>query len=259
MSRSRNIKPGFYKNEELAECSIWARFIYPGLWMLADREGRLEDRPKRIKGELLPFDTIEVESLLTELASRNFILRYEANKTRYIQIIAFAVHQSPHYSEKASAIPAPYFQEHAGDKEHQTPGVLPEHSRSDDGIKRGSQPPDSLIPDSLIPDSLIPDSDQASAVEQIPLRDGTDFAVTQAFAAEMRKAYPHIDVKVELGKMRAWAVANPGKRKTRAGMARFVNGWLAGAAEKPASKPAPAAMTFVPDSNDVDYLMRVGI
>ena len=35
MARARNIKPGFYKNEDLAECSLTARFIFPGLWMLA--------------------------------------------------------------------------------------------------------------------------------------------------------------------------------------------------------------------------------
>ncbi|MCX8018393.1 MAG: hypothetical protein N2690_10910, partial [Rhodocyclaceae bacterium] len=59
--RARNIKPGFYKNEDLAECSVWARLIFPGLWMMADRDGRLEDRPKRIKAELLPFDAVDVD------------------------------------------------------------------------------------------------------------------------------------------------------------------------------------------------------
>jgi len=107
MSRSRNIKPGFYKNEDLAECSIWARYIFPGLWMLADREGRLEDRPKRIKGELLPFDSVEVEPLLDELKARGFILRYEVEGQRFIQILAFAKHQNPHHREPPSIIPPP--------------------------------------------------------------------------------------------------------------------------------------------------------
>lgn len=86
MARARNIKPGFYRNEDLAECSIWARHIYPGLWMLADREGRLEDRPKRIRAELLPFDMVDVEPLLEELAVRGFIDRYEQDGKRYILV-----------------------------------------------------------------------------------------------------------------------------------------------------------------------------
>lgn len=86
MARARNIKPGFYRNEDLAECSIWARHIFPGLWMLADREGRLEDRPKRIRAEILPFDMVDVDPLLNELAARGFIGRYEVNGKRWIQI-----------------------------------------------------------------------------------------------------------------------------------------------------------------------------
>jgi hypothetical protein len=107
MARARNIKPGFYKNEDLAECSPWARLIFPGLWMLADREGRMEDRPKRIKGELLPYDAIDVDPLLEELSRWGFILRYEVNGERFIQVLKFNEHQAPHVREAASTIPSP--------------------------------------------------------------------------------------------------------------------------------------------------------
>jgi hypothetical protein len=50
MPRTRQIKPGFFKNDELAELPIEARLLFAGLWTIADREGRLEDRPKKIKG-----------------------------------------------------------------------------------------------------------------------------------------------------------------------------------------------------------------
>lgn len=150
MARARNIKPGFFKNEDLAECSVWARYIFPGLWMLADREGRMEDRPKRIKGELLPFDSEDVEALLHELESRGFIIRYQNSDGRFIQISKFSQHQAPHYSEKASVIKPPILQESSIDHEPRKP----EASGKYPPIKRGAQPPDSLIPDSLIPDSL---------------------------------------------------------------------------------------------------------
>lgn len=105
MARARNIKPGFYKNEDLAECSERARLLFPGLWMLADREGRLEDRPRRIKGEIFPFDAFDVEPLLEELARWDFIRRYVVNGKRFIQVVRFAEHQSPHGTEKDSDIP----------------------------------------------------------------------------------------------------------------------------------------------------------
>jgi hypothetical protein len=107
MARARNIKPGLYKNEDLAACSMTARYLFPGLWMLADREGRMEDRPKRIQCELLPYDNIDVDPLLDELANFNFIQRYEVDGQRFIQISKFVDHQTPHVREAPSIIPSP--------------------------------------------------------------------------------------------------------------------------------------------------------
>ena len=52
--RARNIKPGSFKNEDLCEIEPLGRLVLIGLWCVADREGKLEDRPKRIKAELFP-------------------------------------------------------------------------------------------------------------------------------------------------------------------------------------------------------------
>lgn len=153
MARARNIKPGFFKNEDLAECSLAARLCFAGLWTLADRDGRLEDRPKRIKAELFAFDNFDADPLLDELAARGFIVRYQNDDGRFIQIINFVKHQTPHYSEKPSVIKPPGFQESKRDEAREDPGTLPEHSEKQALMKRGAQPPDSLNPDSLIPSS----------------------------------------------------------------------------------------------------------
>lgn len=188
MARARNIKPGFYKNEDLAECSIWARYIFPGLWMLADREGRLEDRPKRIKGELLPFDGTEVEPLLQELARQGFISRYERRGIKTIQILKFKENQTPHHLEKPSLLPSvnedspvndastvPSVDLDSQHKEQQKkPRVNQESTEKHPSSEGGSKPPDSLIPDSLIPDSkenpLLsgkPDPDQSNGKKKL--------------------------------------------------------------------------------------------
>lgn len=73
----------------------------------------------------------------------------------------------------------------------------------------------------------------------IPLADGTDYAITLASVAEWEQAYPRIDVMGELRKARAWCVANPRQRKTRAGAGKFLNGWLSRATERSAPAPAP--------------------
>ena len=45
MARARNIKPGFFKNEILGVADPLYSLLFEGLWVLADRAGRLEDRP----------------------------------------------------------------------------------------------------------------------------------------------------------------------------------------------------------------------
>lgn len=107
MARSRTLKPGFFTNEDLAECSMAARIVYAGLWCIADREGRLEDRPKRIKALVLPHDCLDMNDLLVELESHKFITRYESDGVKCISINKFRAHQTPHPKEAKSELPPP--------------------------------------------------------------------------------------------------------------------------------------------------------
>jgi hypothetical protein len=72
--RSRNIKPGFFKNEILGTLEPLVGLTFAGLWTLADKRGRLEDRPIRIKGELFPYlDSVDVNGYFTVLEREGFI------------------------------------------------------------------------------------------------------------------------------------------------------------------------------------------
>lgn len=142
MSRARNIKPGFFENETLAECSPLARLLFIGLWCEADREGRLEDRPKRIKAKCLPYDDCDADRLLAELERAEFITRYEVHGSRYIQIDTFAKHQNPHQRELASSIPSPFDAEHnLGDAQAQ-----PRHEQAEDCTGSAGLSPSTPIP-----------------------------------------------------------------------------------------------------------------
>jgi hypothetical protein len=100
MSRARNIKPGFFRNESLAECAPLARLLFVGLWMLADRNGNLENRPKRIKGEIFPYDNCNIGTLLKQLIARGLIVPYRASDLSLFTIPTFKSHQNPHVAEK---------------------------------------------------------------------------------------------------------------------------------------------------------------
>jgi hypothetical protein len=150
MARARNIKPAFFKNETLVELPFEHRLLFVGLWTLADKAGRLEDRPKRIKMELFPADNVDVEQGLALLEKHGFIKRYSAKGFDIVQVLAFAKHQTPHHTEKASELP-------------DINGEITVKPPKQDG----GNPPDSLIPDSLIPDSLIPESLQPPAATAV--------------------------------------------------------------------------------------------
>lgn len=107
MARARNIKPAFFANDDLADIAPLGRLLFIGLWTLADREGRLEDRPRRIKAEVLPYDDCDVDGLLNDLQSHGFITRYSIEGVGYVQVLNFTKHQNPHIKETDSTIPAP--------------------------------------------------------------------------------------------------------------------------------------------------------
>lgn len=123
MARIRTIKPEFFKNDRIAELPALSRILFIGLWTLADCEGRLEDRVKRIKAEVLPYDNFDADKGLNDLAMKGLIVRYKVdansnaristpeqpNQNAFIQIIGFRKHQriTGSEAESESEIPQP--------------------------------------------------------------------------------------------------------------------------------------------------------
>lgn len=104
--RIRTIKPEFFVHDRLADLSALHRLFFIGLWCAADREGRLLDQPRRLKVQILPYDSADADELLADLALAGFVTRYSAGGIAAIQINAFGRHQRPHQHEAASEIPA---------------------------------------------------------------------------------------------------------------------------------------------------------
>jgi hypothetical protein len=104
MARIRTIKPSFFKDEDLSDLPVIARYVFSGLWCQADRAGRLEDRPKLLKIEILPWDDADMHAILDTLAPK-FITRYTIDGKKYIQINNFLKHQRPDPRDPASVIP----------------------------------------------------------------------------------------------------------------------------------------------------------
>ena len=61
----------------------------------------------------------------------------------------------------------------------------------------------------------------------LPLNDKSYYDVALDKIAFWKNTYPAVDVEQELRKMDAWCDSNPTRRKTRRGIERFINSWLA--------------------------------
>jgi len=109
MGRIRHIKPEFFLDEVLANHNAIVRLLFVGLWTLADCEGRMEERPARIKAQLFPYESLDMELSLGALVSTRHILRYEAEGKGYLQVTNFLKHQRLSGKEAAamSLFPGP--------------------------------------------------------------------------------------------------------------------------------------------------------
>ena len=142
--RARNIKPGFFENEDLAELLPQTRLLFIGLWMLADREGRLENRPRRIKAQIFPYEDADVPTMLAGLTSAGFVQVY-GDQGEYLHLPTFVEHQNIHQHERASTLPDPDNTRHAD-------------TCRDMSVDVAKCRPESLNPESLNPESLNPES-----------------------------------------------------------------------------------------------------
>lgn len=245
MARKRTLAPGFFKNEELGDCSPLARLLFAGLWCWADREGRLEDRPRRLRAEVLPYDDADGETLVAELAAHGFVERYEVNGLRVLQIVNFRSYQDPHPREATSILP-----DRDGNLPSQTQGEPkanlgqtlgePGEEPSPASPSSPSSPSHSLGEDHAAdagePLSLLPEKPASPLVTFLrasfpDIRD--PWACEDAWA----KAYPAVDLLAEAMRALAWETSNPRNRK--ANHARFLNTWF-GRSQDDASKRGTA-------------------
>lgn len=61
----------------------------------------------------------------------------------------------------------------------------------------------------------------------LTLNDKSEYPLFDKNIAEWKELYPNVDILQELRKMKGWLNSNPTRRKTKKGILKFVNSWLA--------------------------------
>lgn len=110
------------------------------------------------------------------------------------------------------------------------------------------------------------ESESASAPEplaKLPLNDGTEYPILPNQVAEWSELYPAVDVTQQLRSMRGWLLSDPKRRKTRAGIMRFVNSWLSREQNRGPSRSkqeqSPKKLSYDPDKIEHDSLYNVPV
>ena len=112
MARKREIHPDVLRHEGMidaeARTGLPIRLAYIALWTVADREGRFRWRPRRLRAESMPLDTLDMDAVLAELLQLKSVWRYGADGEHgCMPPRTWAKYQHPHPKEVASEIPAP--------------------------------------------------------------------------------------------------------------------------------------------------------
>lgn len=108
MARIRSVKPEFWLDRKVARgASRDARLLYIGLWNYADEHGRLHGDPAVIKGQVFPYDDVDVVGLLEELVALERVQAYEYDGDPYLFIPTLAKHQRLEAAKSQSRLPEP--------------------------------------------------------------------------------------------------------------------------------------------------------
>lgn len=93
MARIRTIKPDFWSDGTVSECSVNARLLFIGTWNFADDYGNLDRSAKQLKARVFPADNINCSPLIYELLVHGLLSEYSVNGKIYLHIHGFKKHQ----------------------------------------------------------------------------------------------------------------------------------------------------------------------
>ncbi len=104
MARIRTIKPEFFTSDDTCSLSPLARLLFIGCWCEADREGRLEWKPRALKRKYLPEDDCDADEICASLVAGGLIVLYGQGLA---YVTGFAKHQVINLREAQSKLDAP--------------------------------------------------------------------------------------------------------------------------------------------------------
>lgn len=227
---NRIIKESVCTSETIDQMTWFEECFYTRLWTACDDYGRMDARPAILKAKLFPLkDRLslkDVQNALQKMADIGCVRLYECDSKPYLYLPSWEAHQ----------------QQRAKRSKFPSPETACNHVISDTCTCPRNPIQSESEYESEYESSISAEPEAASApVFALPLNDGTEYSITEKQVEEWSRLYPAVDVMQNLRGMKGWLDSNPVKRKTRRGISKFINGWLARTQDKGGDKLKPAS------------------
>lgn len=109
MARKRFVSPEFFAHGDLYDAEratgLPLRLAYAGLWTVTDRRGMFWWKPREMKLQIMPYDDVDFERILTALEAYGFVERYAVDGKRFGRVPSFERWQTFHRNESPSDVP----------------------------------------------------------------------------------------------------------------------------------------------------------
>ena len=222
---SRILKDSILTDKAFNTLSLAEESIYHRLLVSADDYGIFYADPVLLLRLLYPRKTDITEEVIREsldhMEEAGIISRYTAEGEDYLRICSWENDQRIRNSRHKFPVP---------EEEETSPEPESEAKEKDPKEKSPKPEPKPANTDTKTADEIVID---------LLLHDNTKYNVTREEINEFSALYPAVDVLQEYRSMKAWCMSNPHKRKTRNGIKKFINGWLANAQKQARSTPPP--------------------
>jgi len=254
---NRILRESICYSETIDQLSEFGETMFYRAIVQADDYGILTANPLLVKAKLFPLKANsyveKCEAGLIELEAAGLIVRYEVGRKPYLIFPTWQKYQRIRKSIPKNPLPEGYKIMPDGTLAASC-GNSPQLAASC-GLNPYPNPDPNPDPDPTpmapltAPREEPPIADapaqQAPATEGIsivfPLKDGSEWTIRPDQIRRMIETYPNLDVHAELMHMRMWCENNPAQRKTKAGINRFINGWLSRSEAQRLEREAKAA------------------
>lgn len=208
---NRILKESIRISRQIEMLSYFEEVVFYRLITAADDYGIYSADPVMLARTLFPLRESVTGKMMTQAADHleeaGLIRRYRVEgKGDWLQIVSWEKHQRLRNSRHVYPIP-----------EEGTEEIREEASDETELLQETEKPVKNSEPAEV----------RELPVITLPLNDNSEYGVSQAETEEYAALYPAVDIVQELRKMRGWCNSNPTKRKTRNGIRKFINSWLA--------------------------------